>query len=164
MKVARVLLYVLLGLLAATLLGAQLGLLAGRQPVDLGVSNGRLKPPSPTPNSVSSQAVLYPSHPQRAYAAIDPLPLKSSGATASLQVLTKVLQSLPGMTVVEQKPDYVYAQSRSRWLKFVDDMEFWVNADNGMIEVRSASRLGRKDFGVNRQRVESIRLAYLNQP
>jgi uncharacterized protein (DUF1499 family) len=40
-------------------------------------------------------------------------------------------------------------------------MEFWVNPERQVIEVRSASRLGRKDFGVNRQRIEALRRAYL---
>ena len=164
MKLLQVLLYSLLGLVALLLVAAQFGALTGKRPADLGVKDGRLKPPSLSPNSVSSQAVLYPEHPQRTYAAIDPLPLKSTGASASLQALTQVLQAIPGVTVVERKPDYLYAQSQTRWLKFVDDMEFWVNPNRSSIEVRSASRLGRKDFRVNRQRIEAIRQAYLTQP
>jgi uncharacterized protein (DUF1499 family) len=58
----------------------------------------------------------------------------------------------------------VYAQAQTRWLKFVDDLEFWFNPASGVIELRSASRLGRKDFGANRQRIEAIRAAYLAQP
>jgi uncharacterized protein (DUF1499 family) len=42
----------------------------------------------------------------------------------------------------------------------VDDLEFWLNPAQGVIEVRSASRLGREDFGTNRQRIERIRSAY----
>ena len=63
--------------------------------------------------------------------------------------------------VVEQRHDYVHAEARTPWLKFVDDMKFWVNPERQVIEVRSASRMGRKDFGVNRQRVETLRKAYL---
>ncbi|MER2506834.1 MAG: DUF1499 domain-containing protein, partial [Azonexus sp.] len=40
---------------------------------------------------------------------------------------------------------------------FVDDVEFWFDPVTGTIQVRSASRIGRKDFGVNRQRVERLR-------
>lgn len=164
MKAARVLLYGLLILVAAVLVAAQLGLLAGRQPVDLGVQAGRLKPPSVTPNSVSSQAGLYAEHPQRAYAGIDPLPLKNGDAAASMQALVRVLQTLPGTKLVEQRADYLYAQSQTRWLKFTDDLEFWFNASAGAIELRSASRLGYSDLGTNRQRMETIRQAYLAQP
>jgi len=163
-KVARVLGYGLLALVGLALLAAQLGAFTGNQPTDLGLKDGRLKPPSLTPNSVSSQAALYPGHPQQAYAAIDPLPLKAAGAAASLQSLSMLMKAMPAMTVVTQQPDYLYAQSRTRWLKFVDDVEFWVNPASQVIEVRSASRLGRKDFGVNRQRVEMIRAAYMASP
>jgi uncharacterized protein (DUF1499 family) len=163
-KAIRVLIYSLLALATLLLVAAQFGALAGKPPADLGVRDGRLKPPSLTPNSVSSQAILYPEHPQRSYATIHPLPLKSGGATASVQTLTQVLQTLPGVTLVERKPDYLYAQSQTRWLQFVDDMEFWVNAGSGAIEVRSASRLGHSDLGTNRQRIETIRQAYLTQP
>ncbi len=52
------------------------------------------------------------------------------------------------------------ARFRSRWLRFVDDLELAVETQAGVIHVRSASRLGRRDFGVNRKRVEEIRSLY----
>ena len=155
------LVYALLALIVAVVAAAQLGMLAGRLPTDLGVKQGRLKAPSNTPNSVSSQADLYPDHPQRAYAFVEALPLKNGDASASLQALVAALSSLPGVSVVEQRHDYVRAQAQTSWLKFVDDLEFWVNPERQVIEIRSASRTGRKDFGVNRQRVEALRKAYL---
>lgn len=156
--------YVTFGLIALFMIAVQFGLLAGQQPSDIGVAQGRLKPPSATRNSVTSQAALYPGHPQIDYAAIAPLPLKGNDATASMQALVAVLREMPGVSVVEEKPDYVYAQARTRWLKFVDDVEFWINPATRAIDVRSASRLGREDFGVNRRRVEAIRSAYLARP
>jgi len=157
-------LYVVIGLLVSAAVLIQFGILGGTRPADLGVHNSRLKPPSPTRNSVSSQAALYPDHPQKDYADIKPLPLKHGSATRSLQALAAALQSMPNIKVVEQGPDYVYAQAETRWLKFVDDLEFWVNPARSVIELRSGSRLGREDFGVNRQRIEAIRAAYLAQP
>lgn len=156
--------YIVLAAIVLALVAAQVGLLSGQRPGDLGVKDGRLKPPSLTRNSVSSQATLLPDHPQRAYAAVDPLPFKAAGAAASLKTLEAVLLAMPGVTIVEQRPDYVYAQAQTRWLKFVDDVEFWANPASGVIELRSASRLGREDFGVNRQRIEAIRAAYLAAP
>ena len=158
------LLLVLLGVVAAVLTGARLGLLNGQRPGDLGVTNGRLKPPSLTRNSVSSQARLYPDHPQRTYAAVEPLPLRDGSPAASIQALAAVLQTLPGITVIAQRPDYLHAQAQTRWLRFVDDMEFWADPAAGVVEVRSASRLGREDFGVNRQRLDAVRAAYLATP
>lgn len=156
--------YVALGAMALALLGAQVGLLRGQRPGDLGVKDGRLKPPSLTRNSVSSQASLYPEHPQLTYATIAPLPFKAAGAPQSFQALQTVLRSMPGVTIVEQKPDYLHAQAQTRWLKFVDDLEFWANPASSTIELRSESRLGREDFGLNRQRIEAIRAAYLAAP
>ena len=157
-------LYLALGLLAVAFVLVQFGLLGGSRPDDIGVRDSRLKPPSQTRNSISSQAALYPDHPQRSDAEIKPFPLKNGSAADSLTALITALQTMPGITVVAHQPDYVYAQARTPWLKFVDDLEFWFNPALGPIDVRSASRLGREDFGVNRQRMEAIRAAYLAQP
>lgn len=148
------------GLAALVVIAGQAGLLGGQRP-ELGVVDGRLQPPSSTANSVSSQTHLHPGHPQAAYAAVEPLPLKAAGAAESLRVLVGVLQAMPGVTVVEQKDNYLRVQAQTRWLKFIDDLEFWIDPQHARIEVRSASRLGRKDFGVNRARLEAIRAAYL---
>ncbi len=154
--------YFILVLVVVVLLAAQFGLLSGKQPNNIGVTNERLKPPSQTRNSVSSQTHLHTDHVQMQYASIEPLPFKNNNAAASMQALVATLKSMPGMTIVDAKPDYIYAQSTTKVLKFVDDIEFWVNPAKGVIDVRSASRLGREDFGVNRARVEAIRAAYMS--
>lgn len=156
--------YIVPAVIVLALVAAQVGLLSGQPPADLGVKDGRLKPPSSTRNSVSSQAALYPDHPQLSYATIEPLPFKQTGAAGSVRTLDAVLRATPGVTIVEQRADYVYAQAQTRWLKFIDDLEFWANPATGVIELRSASRLGREDFGMNRKRIEAIRAAYLAAP
>lgn len=150
----------LTGLLGLLLLGGRLGLLQGHRPADLGVTQGRLKAPSATPNSVSSQADLHPGHPQAAYARIAPLALQGRDPAVAMQVLAGVLRAMPGVTVVTQTPDYLHAEAETRWLRFVDDLEFWHDPAAQAIAVRSASRLGRKDFGVNRARIEAVRAAF----
>ena len=141
-------------------LGAgQLGLLAGSPPTQIGVVNGRLRPPSATPNSVSSQAGLYPSHPQLAYAAMEPIKVNGEGELA-MQRLAKILRGSANTLVVTESPDYLYARCTTPILKFTDDVEFWFDKSQGAIQFRSASRIGRKDFGVNRARMESIRAKF----
>ena len=157
----KMVIYFLFALFMLTLLAGQLGFLNGKQPSNLGVKADRLKQPSFSPNSVSSQADLYPDHPQLQYARIEPLPLKDGNLATSMTKLAEVLRSLPSTAIVETKPDYIYAQSQTRLLKFVDDVEFWFNPAKGAIDVRSSSRLGRKDFGVNRQRIELVRQKYM---
>lgn len=147
---------VLLLLAVAVALAAQFGLLGGRMPGDLGTRDGRLKPPSMTPNSVSSQAGLYPDHPQRAYAQIEPFAV-TDGGPQTMQRLRRIAEEMEGARVVRSDPGYLYVQFTTRWMRFVDDCEFWFDPRAGVIHVRSASRVGRKDFGVNRARVEAIR-------
>jgi uncharacterized protein (DUF1499 family) len=163
LKMLKSLLVLLLVLPVLLLIAGQVGMLQGQRPADLGVNEGRLKGLSMTPNCVSSQAALYPEHPQMDYASIAPLKLKEAGAEASMSALNEVLQTMPGISVVEQKPDYLYAQAQTPWLKFTDDVEFWVNPVTETIEMRSASRLGRKDFEANRNRLEAVRTAYQQQ-
>ena len=146
--------------IAVVLVGAgQSGLLAGSLPARLGVSDGRLQPPSANPNSVSSQAALYPEHPQQAYASIAPLQFTGDGEVAMARLIT-VLEQSPRTLIVTRKPDYIYARCSTAVLKFTDDVEFWLDKTAGVIHFRSASRLGRKDFGVNRARMESIRAKF----
>ena len=138
------------------LIAARLGAFAGRAPTELGLRDGRLKPPARTPNSVSSQADLWPDAPMRDYARIAPLPM-AGDARASIARIAAVVEDLPGAEVVEQRDDYLYARFTTAMLRFVDDVEFWVDPAAGVVQVRSASRVGRKDFGVNRARIEQIR-------
>ncbi len=141
---------------AGLLLAGRLGLLQGRAPNDLGQRDGRLKPPSATENSVSSQAQLYPEHPMRHYAGITPLALRGTGEETLAQ-LEKLVAQTTGSRLVQRNGPYLRAEFTSSWLGFVDDAEFWFNPATQVIEVRSASRLGRKDFGVNRARIEALR-------
>ncbi len=144
-----------IGALALVVAG-QLGLLQGKAPQDLGFKEGKLKRISSTPNSVSSQADLWPDEKQKAYSAIAPLKATGDGS-AEMNKISAALKAMPRTVIVSQTPSYIYAQSTTQLLKFTDDIEFALDAQAGVIHVRSASRLGQKDFGANRARVEAIR-------
>jgi uncharacterized protein (DUF1499 family) len=144
-------------------MAGQWGLLRGKTPTDLGVANGKLKPPSTRENSVSSQAALYPNHPMRTYADIAPLGY-TGDASAAWAKLERAVGTLPRTSVIANTEDgsghYLYVQSTTLLLRFTDDVEFWQDEAHHVIHVRSASRFGRKDFGTNRARVEAIRAAF----
>ena len=159
MKVLGFIAVFILALVAVIVLVGQLGWLRGPVPSDLGVQQGRLKAPSLSPNCVSSQADLYPGHPQQTNARIAPLQFQGDPDLAMTR-LVAVLQAQERTVLVQQMPEYVYAQSQSALLKFTDDVEFWIDRPAGVIQVRSASRLGRSDLGVNRARVEKIRAQF----
>ena len=157
MLIVKSILIVVAIVLVAVLAVGQAGLLKGKEPDQLGVRAGRLKPPSPTPNSVSSQAALYLEPGQRSSATIEPLPLRGSGPE-TIAKLKAIVGSMAGAAVIRSEPDYLYAQYTTRLMKYVDDVEFWFDPAKKVIQVRSASRLGSRDFGVNRSRIEAIRL------
>ncbi len=119
-----------------------------RPPKNLGVREGRLAPCRRTPNCVSSQA--DPADREHYIA-----PLAFAGTIAELR---RAIETLPRVRVIREAPDYdyLYAEFRTPLLRYVDDVEFLKSG--GTLHVRSASRLGRRDFGVNRRRVEEIRL------
>lgn len=154
-----VIVVVALGAIAA----GQFGALHGTPPTDLGVHDGRLKAPSVTENSVTSQAALYPDHPQRQYADIAALALKGDGP-ATIAKIKAIVQATPGTELVRSDPGYLYARYTSSLMKFVDDVEFWFDPANNVVQVRSASRIGRGDMGANRKRIDAVRAALAAGP
>jgi len=118
-----------------------------KRPANLGVRDGRLAPCRRSPNCVSSQA--DPSDREHYIA-----PIAFAG---SMQQLRKAIEALALATIVEEKGNYLYAEFRTPILRFVDDVELYYEKTSSLIQVRSASRLGRRDFRANRNRVEQLR-------
>lgn len=113
----------------------------------------RTLPPCGTkPNCVSSQSTS-------ARHGIEPFGLDGSGP-AAIRKLRAIIADLPRTTIIQADDRYLHAAFKSRLFGFVDDVEFLADAEAGRVEVRSASRLGYYDFGVNRRRVEKIRHLY----
>ena len=122
-----------------------------KRPDNLGVKDGKLAPPKRTPNSVSSQADAADAEHY-----IAPIPFKGD-PLAAMAAVRKAVESMHGSTVIRHEGNYLYAEYRTKLMRFVDDVEFVFDPNAGVIHLRSASRLGRRDFGVNRARIESIR-------
>ncbi len=119
----------------------------------VGLTNGQLNPCPGTPNCVCSEdgsASFY----------ISPLAFSDSAENA-WQLAKQAVVSLGGVIQAEEE-DYLWASYTTKWLRFVDDVELRMDVDNNVIQVRSASRVGRSDFGVNRKRVEMIRSLLIN--
>lgn len=81
----------------------------------------------------------------------------SPDPAAAWQRLKTVLRTLPGMRIVEESANRLRAESRTRVFRFVDVLDFRLDAAAGVIHCRSESRLGYWDLGVNRRRLERIR-------
>jgi uncharacterized protein (DUF1499 family) len=152
-----------LAVVASAIVAGQMGLLQGNAPTDLGVRQGKLKGLSSTDNSVSSQADLYTNDPQRKYSSIAPLAVRGDGP-ATIAKIKSIVEGMDGAKLITNAPDYLYAQYTTSLMKYVDDVEFWFDPGNNVIQVRSASRLGKSDLGVNRKRIEVVRVALAATP
>ena len=109
----------------------------------------QLAPCPDTPNCISSQA----SNPKQF---INPIRY-AGGQQACMEAILDVLKQLPRITIIAEQPDYIHAECRSLIFRFVDDLEFVYSDDIQGVHIRSASRTGHYDFGVNRRRIERVR-------
>ncbi|OKH34097.1 hypothetical protein NIES2119_21230 [[Phormidium ambiguum] IAM M-71] len=125
---------------------------AGKRPTNLGVNDGKLTPCPNTPNCVSSQSTDTQHK-------IEPLVYNTSPAEA-IATLKKVIESQERTKIISESPNYIYAEFKSKIMGYVDDVEFYLDEAAKVIHVRSASRLGQSDLGVNRNRIETIRAAF----
>ena len=123
------------------------------RPANLGTYQGKLAPCPSSPNCVSSQS-SDDAH------RISPLTFSGRAADA-MKKLTAIVQTFPRTTVITVSDRYLHAEVTSAIFRFVDDLEFLVDDAAKVIHVRSASRMGYSDLGVNRKRVEEIRLQWL---
>lgn len=116
---------------------------AGDRPTTLGVQNNQLAGCPDSPNCVCSFETRD-SH------RIDPL-------RGNLDAVKRALAQMPSAEIIREEGDYLYAEFTSRLMGYVDDVEFLADPASGVVHVRSASRLGHSDLGVNAKRVEEIR-------
>jgi uncharacterized protein (DUF1499 family) len=120
-----------------------------RVPGYIGLRDGKLSECPDSPNCVSSQTVKKDN-------VINPLSYKGSYSEAK-QALLSIISSLPRTKIIADNDRYVHVTFTSRLMRFVDDVEFVFDDTNKQIHVRSASRVGYSDMGVNRKRVENLR-------
>lgn len=122
---------------------------SGKRPQDLGVLAGRLRPCPESRNCVSSEEGTV------AQKLVTPFP--APGGAADMVKLAALVATWPRTAVITNTGTYMHAESTSLLLRFVDDVEFRFDSASNVIHVRSASRLGESDLGVNRKRVEGLR-------
>jgi uncharacterized protein (DUF1499 family) len=124
---------------------------SGKVPNDLGIRNNQFKECPPTPNCVNSFADKKDKD-----HFIEPISYNSSFSD-ELSRLKKVILAQPRTKIIEDKGNYIRAEFTTLIMRYVDDVEFSFDDNLKLIQVRSASRLGRSDLGVNRKRIEMIR-------
>lgn len=126
-----------------------LGRAISQQTATLGVTDGKLVPCPNSPNCVFSQSSDKAHY-------IKPLQYEGTPAEAR-ETLISVINSMDHVRIVTIKGNYIHAEFTSALFRFVDDVEFYFDDANKIIHLRSASRVGYYDLGVNRRRIENIR-------
>ncbi len=119
----------------------------------LGLDNGQLMACPAKPNCVSSQADDTDQF-------VEPIVITASREQARDQIIA-TLGTMDRTIVTTRQDNYIRAESTSQIFRFVDDVEFYLTQSDDqqtVAHVRSASRLGYSDMGVNRKRVEAIRV------
>jgi uncharacterized protein (DUF1499 family) len=114
-----------------------------------------LAPCPNTPNCVSSQATDEKHF-------IQPFEVLTTPQN-DLQIIVDIIKSMPRTKIIRYTNNYIHAEFRSKVFKFVDDVEFLYDPQENIINVRSSSQLGYSDFGVNRDRIESIYQRYIEE-
>ncbi len=120
-----------------------------QRPPELGLRDGHLLPCRYRSNCVSTEDIVNP-RPEAPFAV-------RGDPEAALERLARIIAAQPRARVIARRPGYLRAEFRSRLFQFVDDLEARVDAGAGALQVRSGSRVGRGDHGVNRARVQALR-------
>lgn len=115
----------------------------------------KLKDCPSSPNCVSSQTDSSNHY-------VSPISYNGSSQHA-LSTLVNILKKMKRTKIVEEEGDYIHAECKSQIFRFTDDLEFLFDKEKKIIEVRSGSRMGYSDFGVNRKRIEKIRQQFIKQ-
>ncbi|WP_163833445.1 DUF1499 domain-containing protein [Spartinivicinus ruber] len=116
----------------------------------IGLLNGVLAKCPDKPNCVNSEFKEDSAH------YIEPLTLPKLLFNDTMVVITSAIESSDG-TIVSRQEHYIAATFTSKAFGFVDDLEVRLDKSNGLIHIRSASRVGHSDFGQNRKRVSNIK-------
>ena len=133
--------------------------LTAKRPATVGVIGGRLQACDVRKsNCVCSQQPGGQGHVMGPHE-IQPFSFEGDAGDAMTRVIAVLMQQ-GNCHIAVNRPDYVHAEFTSDKLGFVDDVEFLLSQAEHVIHVRSASRLGLSDFGVNRARIETLREAF----
>ena len=112
------------------------------------MSDPQLKPCPESPNCVSTQT-------QQKSKQMDPIPFELDTKEV-LKIIKGVVESLPNTRLEKESDHYLHYTFKSKIFRFIDDVEFLIDAEQKLIHFRSASRTGYSDMGVNKKRMTEI--------
>ena len=83
-------------------------------------------------------------------------------AEKAFNELIQILENTPRLKIIKKNKDYIHAVATSRIMKFIDDIEIKISDKDNIFQVKSSSRLGIYDLGVNNRRVETLRFRLID--
>jgi uncharacterized protein (DUF1499 family) len=147
----KILLYLVIGLLVIIGLYFVALSISSRKEPELGILNEQLRACPPTPNCVSSEQ-------SGDVAFVEPLQVTTTMDEAWHRAKNAIVKT--GGKIVDERDGYLHACFTTPVLRFIDDVELRLDENKRVIQIRSASRVGRSDMGTNRARVDKIRMAF----
>ncbi len=121
-------------------------------PSGLGVKNGQLSPVPKSPNAVSSQTSDEKKK-------VEPLPFKGD-LRETKDAVKRILRTYGNIEIQAEEINYLHAVSTTPTMRFHDDLEFYFDEKAGLVHIRSASRTGYSDMGLNRERYKRLTTLY----
>lgn len=88
-------------------------------------------------------------------------PFTLNNPNTKIESIAQIAEQLKGAKIAVMSENYVRIESTSTVFRFVDNLELRIEGSN--LIVRSESRTGHSDFGVNKKRVEKLRTMLLEQ-
>ena len=128
---------------------------AGTRPTSIGVYSGSLTPCPEKPNCVSSHA-----KDKKHFSESFPYTTEKSVA---FNCLKEIISGQTRTTIVSETDNYLHVEYKTAFFGFVDDAEFYFPENESVVHIRSASRLGYSDLGVNRKRMEGLRALFIEK-
>lgn len=144
--------YLILSSILLAIAIVSLSACSNKTPDNLGMTNGKFVPCPQRDNCVSSQST-NDKH------AITPI-VAHGHADVVMIDLANSIESMFGAKIITMNAHYIHAEFTSRIMRFVDDLECFYDEKAGLIQVRSASRVGYSDFNANRKRIEELRILF----
>lgn len=126
---------------------------SSERPKNIGLQSNKLQMCVDKKNCVSSTNNTSDSNYIEPIKMIEPLEVAK-------EKISKIILKNKSAKIIKLNPTYIYAEYTSSIFKFVDDVEFFLSEKDKQIYIRSASRVGHSDFGVNKKRIEEIRFKY----
>jgi uncharacterized protein (DUF1499 family) len=130
--------------------------LKGGRDLKFGMTEGKFTPCPGTPNCVSSQAESKDEY-------IEPISTGGADTEAVMEIVKIAVEKSDRVKVVEYNGSYLRVEFKSLIFRFIDDVEFYHDAEKALLHFKSASRVGKSDLGVNRKRMEKLKVLILDE-